>query len=195
MNTLSDLFPKTRAEVLRLLFETGDQENHLRDLARLAKLSPAALQKELTSMAAKELVLTRRDGNRLYYRANTSHLLYPDLRGIVLKSSGIAAELSRILATVGGIDLALIFGSVAAGTATSRSDIDLLVIGSIGLRKLSTTLRGVAESLGREINPICMTPSEWQEKQRKGDAFAKRLSAEPKLWLKGDSDALAAMEI
>ena len=195
MNTLSDLFPKTRAEVLRLLFETGDQENHLRDLARLAKLSPAALQKELTSMAAKELVLTRRDGNRLYYRANTSHPLYPDLRGIVLKSSGIAAELSRILATVGGIDLALIFGSVAAGTATSRSDIDLLVIGSIGLRKLSTTLRGVAESLGREINPICMTPSEWQEKQRKGDAFAKRIVAEPKLWLKGDSDALAAMEI
>jgi predicted nucleotidyltransferase len=195
MNTLSDLFPKTRAEVLRLLFETGDQENHLRDLARLANLSPAALQKELTSMAAKELVLTRRDGNRLYYRANTSHPLYPDLRGIVLKSSGIAAELSRILATVGGIDLALIFGSVAAGTATSRSDIDLLVIGSIGLRKLSTTLRGVAESLGREINPICMPPSEWQEKQRKGDAFAKRIVAEPKLWLKGGSDAFAAMEI
>jgi len=33
MSTLSDLFPKTRAEILRLLFETGDQEIHLRDLA------------------------------------------------------------------------------------------------------------------------------------------------------------------
>ena len=81
--------PKTRAEILRLLFAGGNQEIHLRDLARLAGLSPAALQKELTSLAAKEFVLTRRDGNRLYYRANSSHQLFPDLYGIVLKTSGI----------------------------------------------------------------------------------------------------------
>jgi hypothetical protein len=39
MNTLSDLFPKARAEILRLLFLGGGQEIHLRDLARLAGLS------------------------------------------------------------------------------------------------------------------------------------------------------------
>jgi predicted nucleotidyltransferase len=194
MNTLSDLFPKTRAEILRLLFAGGNQEIHLRDLARLAGFSPAALQKELTSLAAKEFVLTRRDGNRLYYRANTSHPLFPDLCGIVLKTSGIAAELGRALAVVEGIDLALIFGSVAAGTATGRSDVDLLVIGTAGLRKLTPALRGVADSLGREINPICITPAEWRAKLQRGDAFAARVSAEPKLWLKGGPDALAAME-
>jgi DNA-binding transcriptional ArsR family regulator len=194
MSALSDLFPKTRAEILRLLFETGDQEIHLRDLARLASLSPAALQKELTSLAAKELVTTRRDGNRLYYRANTAHPLYPELRGLVLKTSGIAAELRRALEPVDGIDLALIFGSVAAGNATGQSDVDLLVIGSTGLRKLTPALRGIADSLGREINPICITPAEWREKLHRGDAFAARVSAEPKLWLKGGPDALAAME-
>jgi DNA-binding MarR family transcriptional regulator len=65
MSALSDRFPKARAEIFRLLFETGDREIHLRDLARLAALSPAALRKELTSLAAKELVQTRRDGNCL----------------------------------------------------------------------------------------------------------------------------------
>jgi hypothetical protein len=34
---------------------------YLRELARMAELSPAALQKELTALAATELVLTRRD--------------------------------------------------------------------------------------------------------------------------------------
>ena len=194
MCALSDLFPKARAEIFRLLFETGDQEIHLRDLARLAALSPAALQKELTSLAAKELVLTRRDGNRLYYRAHTAHPLYPELHGIALKTSGIPAELTRVLAPVQGIELALIFGSVAAGTATGKSDVDLLVIGSTGLRKLTPALRGLADSLGREINPICLTPVEWRVKRAKGDAFATRVSAEPKLWLKGGPDALAAME-
>jgi predicted nucleotidyltransferase len=194
MSALSDLFPKARAEVLRLLFETGDQEIHLRDLARLAALSPAALQKELTSLAAKQLVLTRRDGNRLYYRANTGHPLYPELHGITLKTSGIAAELARALAPVQGIDVALIFGSVAAGTATAKSDVDLLVIGNVGLRKLIPALRGLADSLGREINPICLTPAEWLQNRAKGDAFTTRVSSEPKLWLKGGPDALAAME-
>ncbi len=86
MNALSDLFPKARSEILRLLFETGEQEIHLRDIARLAEMSPAALQKELTALASKELVLTRRDGNRLYYRANTAHPLYPELNGLVVKT-------------------------------------------------------------------------------------------------------------
>lgn len=194
MNTLSDLFPKTRAEILRLLFAGGNQEIHLRDLARLAGLSPAALQKELTSLAAKEFVLTRRDGNRLYYRANIAHPLFPDLCGIVLKTSGIAAELGRALAAVETIDCALIFGSVAAGTASGQSNVDLLVIGSTGLRKITPALRGVADSLGREINPICVTPAEWRGKLQRGDAFAARVSAEPKLWLKGGPDAFAAME-
>ena len=194
MNALSDLFPKARAEVLRLLFASGDPEIHLRDLARLASLSPAALQKELTSLAAKELVLTRRDGNRLYYRANTAHPLFPDLRGLVLKTSGIAPEISGALSAAEGIDLAFVFGSVAAGTASGSSDVDLLVIGSTGLRKLTPALRGVADSLGREINPVCLTAAEWRGKRRKRDAFATRVAAEPKLWLKGGPDALAAME-
>jgi predicted nucleotidyltransferase len=193
MNTLTDLFPKAKAEIFRLLFAQEDQENHLRDLARLAELSPAALQKELTALTAKELVLTRRDGNRLYYRANPAHPLYPELRGMALKTSGIAAALTKALADIPGIDTALIFGSVAAGSANSQSDIDVLILGHIGLRKLAPVLRKASESLGREINPLCFTPEEWRQKLSKGDALALRVTAEPKLMLKGGTNALAAM--
>ena len=193
MSALSDLFPRTRAEIFRLLFAGGDAEFHLRDLARLADLSPSALQRELGSLTAKELVLLRRDGNRVYYRANAAHPLYPELHQIVLKTAGIADELGRALDTVPGIDLAFLFGSIAAGTATTDSDADLLVVGSAGLRQIAPALRRVAETLGREINPLCLTAAEWRAKLRKGDAFAARVSAEPKLWLKGGPDALAAM--
>lgn len=178
-----------------MLFEHGEQEIHLRDLARLAGLSPSALQKELTTLATKELVLTRRDGNRLYYRANKGHPLYAELRGIVMKTSGIATELGRALQSVDGIELALVFGSTAAGTAHGQSDVDILIIGSAGLRRITPALRGVAESLGREINPVCITPKEWNERLQRGDAFVSRVSAEPKVWLKGGPDALAAMEV
>jgi|688.fasta_scaffold38854_5 predicted nucleotidyltransferase len=193
MSAITDLFPRTRAEILRLLFSNGNLEIHLRDLARLAGMSPAALQKELTHLTNKEFVLMRRDGNRVYYRANAAHPLFAELCGIALKTTGIAAELSRSLSNVDGIVCAWIFGSVAAQTATSQSDVDLLVLGSVGLRKLTPALRGVAQALGREINPVCMSVTEWLEKKRRGDAFVTRVANEPKLWLKGGADELATM--
>ena len=193
MISLNNLFPKTRAEIFRLLFENAEREAHLRDLARMAGLSPASLQKELATLAALELITARRDGNRLYYRANTAHPIYPELRGLVIKTAGIATELQQALSTLKGVELALIFGSTASGIATGNSDVDLLILGPAGLRKIAPALRGLAENLGREINPICLTPTEWRGKSRHGDAFVARILAEPKLWLKGGPDALAAM--
>ena len=193
MTELNDLFPKARAEILRLLFDGASRELHLRDISRLAALTPAALQREASAMAVRELLVTRRDGNRLYYRANTAHPLYPELHGLVVKTAGIGAELQKALASVDGVELAYIFGSTAIGAAGSSSDVDLLILGTAGLRRIAPALRGVADTLGREINPVCLRPTEWREKLRLGDAFISRVAAEPKLWLKGGPDALAAM--
>jgi predicted nucleotidyltransferase len=193
MNALSDLFPKARAEILRLLFDDPAKESHLRDLARLAGLTAAALQRELANLTKGGLLVSRRNGNRLYFRANTSHPLYPELHGLVTKTAGIGAELQRAIAPVTGIDIAFIFGSAAAGTLGSASDVDLLILGSAGLRKVTPALRGIGETLGREINPHCLTPDEWRSKRTAGDAFISRVADEPKIWLKGDPDALATM--
>lgn len=62
MSALADLFPNTRAEILRLLFGDDRREAHLRDLARHAGLSAAAVQRELSALAVLELVVPRRDG-------------------------------------------------------------------------------------------------------------------------------------
>lgn len=193
MTTLADLFPKARAEILRLLFDDPSRELHLRDVARLAGLTPAALQREAISLAKQEILSARRDGNRVYYRANTAHPLFPDIRGIVIKTAGIASTLRQALLPIEHIDLAFVFGSTASGQANSGSDVDLLVLGKAGLRKIAPAIRKVSQSLGREINPICFTPAEWREKLAHGDALVARILAEPKLWLKGGPDALAAM--
>ena len=193
MTALANLFPRARAEILRLLFDDPLKELHLRDAARLAGLTPAALQREASALAAHEILKVRRDGNRVYYRANTAHPLFPELQGIVTKTSGIAPALQAALGSVEGIDLALIFGSTASGAARAGSDVDLLVLGKAGLRKISPALRGVSQNLGREINPICFTPAEWRDRAARGDALVARILAEPKLWLKGGPDALAAM--
>lgn len=194
MLTLAHLFSKTRAEVLRLLFDQPGKESHLRNLARDAGLSPSSLLRELTSLVEMELVISQRDGNRHYYRANEQHPLYPELRGLVQKTSGMTAEIQRALINVEGVDAVLIFGSTAADAMSSSSDIDLLVLGAAGLRKVTSALRGLGLRFNRELNPVCFTIKEWAEKLSRGDIFAKKVWTEPKLWLKGNADVIGELE-
>ncbi|TLD68713.1 toxin-antitoxin system toxin subunit [Phragmitibacter flavus] len=193
MSLLNKLFPKARAEILRLLFADLDREIHLRDLARHAGLTAPALQKELAQLTATDLVLSRRDGNRLYFKANTNHPLYPELHGIVTKTTGIAERLRTALDSIPGIDLAFVFGSIAAGTSTADSDIDLFIIGTTGLRKLTPHLRPLSSELSREINPYCLSPEDWLTQKKRSDAFITRVINEPKLWLKGTPHELARL--
>ena len=56
MNALSDLFPKARGEILRLLFDDPAKEPHLRVPARLTGLTAAALQRDLLSRYRTKIV-------------------------------------------------------------------------------------------------------------------------------------------
>ena len=193
MSVLNVLFPQVRAEVLRLLFTDPGKELHLRELSRLSQLALGTLQAEVRKLAAAELIVARRDGNRLYYRANTSHPVFPELQGLALKTTGLREQLVAALAGLDGLRLAFVFGSQASGTAGAASDVDLLLVGSVGLRALAPRLRPVAEALGREINPHVLAPDTLSAKARSGDAFVTTVLAGPKLWIIGGADELGTM--
>lgn len=193
MSLLQILFPQVRAEVLRLLFADETRELHLRELTRQSGLSLGTLQTEVEKLRAADLLLSRRDGNRLYFRANAAHPLFADLRQLVLKTAGLREVLADALRDVPGIELAFVFGSLAAGTGKAGSDVDLLVIGDAGLRALAPRLRPAAERLGREINPVTMTVAEFARDRAK-KTFLRDVLAKDKLFLKGNSDELARLE-
>jgi predicted nucleotidyltransferase len=193
MSLLEILFPQVRAEVLRLLFADQTRELHLRELTRQSGLSLGTLQTEVEKLCTADLLLSRRDGNRLYFRANAAHPLFADLRQLVLKTAGLREVLADALRDVPGIELAFVFGSLAAGTGKAGSDVDLLVIGDAGLRALAPRLRPAAERLGREINPVTMTVAEFIRDRTK-KPFLRDLLAKDKLFLKGNRDELARLE-
>lgn len=193
MNVLTILFPQVRAEVLRLLFADPGKELHLRELSRLSQLALGTLQAEVRKLATAELILARRDGNRLYYRANSAHPVFPELQGLALKTTGLREQLVSALAGLDGVRLAFVFGSQASGTAGAASDVDLLVVGSVGLRALAPRLRPVAAALGREINPHVLASDTLSAKARSGDAFVASVLAGPKLWIIGGADELGTL--
>jgi len=180
---------KTRAEIFRLLFQRAGTELYLRELHRRSGLSIRPVQQELSKLAQIGLVKLRNDGNRIYYGANTEHPLFPEIRGIVEKTSGVSALLERAI-TGPGVELAFIFGSVGAGKARPDSDLDLFVVGDIGLRTLVKRLGGMSERAGRVINSHVMSKDEFSRKAQKKDHFISNVLGAQKAFVIGTEDEL-----
>jgi DNA-binding transcriptional ArsR family regulator len=186
------LSSRVRSEIFRLLFGLSEKELHVREIERRTGLSIATVRQELKKLLQMELLLARRDGNRLYYRGNKEHPLFPDIQNMVLKTVGIVEPLKEVLDKE-NVNIAFIFGSVANNREGAVSDLDLMVIGTVGLRTVSGWLSGISEKIGREINPHVLSLNEYRKRKRAREHFLNRVIESAKIFIKGNEDDLAAM--
>lgn len=186
MNALAELLSsRGRAEVFRLLFGLSDAPLHLREIQRRAGLSLGTIQQELRKLKRLGLLDSRADGNRLWYQANRGHPLYPEIHRLVLKTSGLVDVLRTTLKDP-RTEWAFVFGSIARGEATAGSDVDLMVVGDLGLRGVTRLLSGVADQIGREVNPHVLRRAELVKRKSAGEPFLTRVLAESKIFVVGD---------
>jgi len=102
--------------------------------------------------------------------------------------------LRQALAPITGkIRLAFIYGSLARGEETARSDVDLLLVGSTTLREVTKYLGPVGRALGREFNPAVFPPREFRKKVAEEDHFIREVLEGPKIWLIGNDRELAGL--
>lgn len=182
-----------RAEILKNLFTREKLSLHLRELARRANLSAPMLLRELRQLVETGLITETKDGNRVLYKANPEHPLYATMCDLVRKTDGMADTLKSVLSDE-KIDTAFIFGSIASGTETAKSDIDVFVIGDIGLREVTRRINQVADSLGRIINPFVISLNEFISRRKHGDHFITEISTAPKIFLKGSANEFERLE-
>jgi predicted nucleotidyltransferase len=193
MNRLAELLSsRARAEIFRLLFSGMGEELHVREIERRSGLNDSTLRQELRKLIRLELVQSRRDSNRVYYRAKTENPLYPEIRNLVLKTSGLADVLKSVL-NDRRIHVAFVFGSVARGEEKAGSDVDLMVIGQLGLRDLSRLLSGIEEKIGREVNPHVLREEEFRKRIRAKEHFVSSIMETPKIFIIGSQRELEAM--
>ncbi|KAF1022887.1 MAG: hypothetical protein GAK30_00826 [Paracidovorax wautersii] len=191
---MDQLFPAARQRVLAVLLLQPQSAFHLRELARLTGSHAGTLAREVDKLAQTGLLLRGEQGNQVRYQANTRHPLFADLAALFRKTHGVVPALREALAPLDGqIRLALVFGSMARATASAGSDVDVLVLGSVGFVELVQALFPLHAALGREVNPVLYTPEEFAARARGGDAFARDVLAKPQLFVKGDAHELAEL--
>lgn len=193
MDTLSEILSsRSRAAVFKLLFSGSERELHLREIQRRSGLNDSTLRQELKKLVRLDLVKRRKDSNRVYYRANRDHPLFTEIRNLVIKTTGMVQVLHEAIETQ-QVNVAFVFGSIATGEETAGSDVDLLVIGDIGLRALSELLSGCSEVIGREVNPYVMTRDEYRKRVASDEHFISHVLKSPKLFVVGTDHDLKAM--
>lgn len=191
MNLLAQILTsQVRAEIFRLLFDRQQASYHLRDLQRRSGLAVGTMQKEIAHLIKIDLIVSKKDGNRVYFSANIEHPIYGDICNLVEKTSGAPEKIAKALAAIPGIQVAFIFGSTAKETTRAHSDIDLIVIGDTGLRALTGVLKPLSSDLGREINPHVYAPEGWLAKVEAKDHFITTVLSEKRIYVIGDEDVL-----
>ncbi|RYF41190.1 MAG: nucleotidyltransferase domain-containing protein, partial [Comamonadaceae bacterium] len=89
---------------------------------------------------------------------------YPELRSIALKTFGLLDPIRDALQPhAGQIEEAFVFGSVAKGTDTEKSDIDVMVIGTVPPLQLFEAANQLQHTLGRTVQFNAYEPAEWRE--------------------------------
>jgi len=191
---VSALFPKARREVLAAMLMHPDRWWFLADLGRHIGVPSSSLQREMESLVSVGVLLRREEGRHVYFKPNPSCPILPELQGIMTKTLGLVDVLCESLAPLEErIRVAFVYGSIARSEELSESDVDLMIVGDVGLADLSPPLDEAEKKLGREVNPTVFSSNEFARKLRDGHHFVESIAEQDKLFIIGGPDDLAAI--
>lgn len=183
----SALFSGVQQRVLALIFGHPQRSFYTSEIIRNVHSGRGAVERELARLEQTGLVSIQRVGNQKHYHANHESPIFNELRGIILKTAGLIEPLKQSLALYREkIKVAFVYGSIAKGTDTARSDIDLMVIGDdLTYAELFAGLQKAETILQRSINPTFLSFDDWCNKLSTKDSVIAKIAAQPKLFIFG----------
>lgn len=187
------LFSKVQQRVLALIFGHPDQSFYTSVIIRTLRSGKGAVERELARLEESGLITVVRIGNQKHYQANRAAPIFQELYSIVQKTNGLREPLRLSLQPVADrIKIAFVYGSIAKGTDTSHSDVDLMVIGdNLTYSDLYSGLEQAEKNIGRPINPTILDLKAWKQKQSEGNSFIQKIGSQPKIFVFGSEADLS----
>ena len=162
---LSQLFTsKTRIQLLLKLFLNPDVSCYLRELATEFAVSPNAVKEELDSLTEAGYLEKKKQGRSLFFRANTSHPIFPELHSIVKKSLGIDRVIEEVRADLGDVKAVFILDDYALGKDSGL--IDLLIVGEVKADRLREYVRITEGKIKRKLRVLVLGADDFEESKQ-----------------------------
>lgn len=129
------------------------------------------------------------------YTLNEQFPLLRGLRSMCLYATGVVAVLRELFADAEGVEVAVIFGSLARGDDRPDSDVDVLVVGEIDGGQLAEIGWEARGRTGRVINMVHYSAEEFERRISQGNAFVRRILDGPLMPIRGEVDGLRRLTI
>ena len=188
----SALFSKVQQRVLALIFGQPERSFYMSEIIRNVDSGTGAVERELSRLQRSGLVSVERIGNQKHYQANPQSPIFAELHGLVIKTVALIEPLRTSLEPHSdGIKAAFVYGSVAKGTDTACSDIDLMVVGDeLNYSELYAALQDTEDVLHRSVSPAFLSLKDWHRKASGKGSFVSKVNALPKIFVIGSQKDL-----
>lgn len=130
---------KARIKLLTKFLLNPGEEFFVRELTRDLDEQINSVRRELENLKKLGLLRARSKARRKYYSVNTDHILYEDLRNIILKATHSFDTLVKQITKLGEVEFILFSGSFLQ----KSTPIDLLVVGKMPEQDLENYLDGL----------------------------------------------------
>jgi predicted nucleotidyltransferase len=179
---------KTRVALLSRLMMNADKSFYIRQLAKETNIPYSMLYKEEKNLASLGVVNEEKKGKVTLVSVNKKLPYFAELKGLVMKTAGLASLLGNALSKVTDVRYALIYGSFASGQETESSDVDVLIVGNVGEERILKAVSAIEEKTGREINYIVWSEGEFRKRVRSNHHILTETARKPVIMLIGEEN-------
>lgn len=178
---------KTRVRLITKLMMNPKQTYYIRELSRELGIPYGMVYREIGNLAGLRIIKLEKRGKITLIHVNESLPYLGDLRNLVLKTTGVSHVILEMIPG-DSVRFMLVFGSMASGDYGERSDIDLMVVGSLEEEPLLEAAKRIEAETGREVNYVLWSEEEFQEKIKSGHHLLLDIAEKPLIMLVGSED-------
>jgi DNA-binding transcriptional ArsR family regulator len=158
---------KTRVRLLVKFFLNPTMKAYLRQLADEFGESTNAVRVELNRLTEAGILESEADGNVINYKAKESHPLFPEIRSIVSKMTGLDSIIEWVIQRLGDLDFAYIIGDYAKGKDSGV--IDVILVGKVDKLYLTELIEKAEDLVQRKIRYLVMNQVELENYKQKNE--------------------------
>ncbi len=190
---ISKLFgSRVRTKVLAWFCTHMDTPSFVRQIASFIGEDPTNVSRELAGLEDLGILKSKRLGNLKQFQVNPECHFLNELKGLMLKTSGVGGQIRDALEKLTGIEGAFLYGPFAEGKERAGSEVNLIIIGDVDLKRLDSMLKNLEVKTGREINYVFYNRMEFKSQRAAQEPFLSSILKSAKLMLVGAEEALGA---
>lgn len=191
--TLEALFvSKVRIKVLRFLLLNPNTKLHLRGIVREIEEEINAVRRELSRLEEVGIVASEEVGSKKFFQVSKDSVFYFELLTMSHKAFGLGGNIIKAKTLLGEVKFALLTEDYLKQNRTGSQKIDLVVIGTINVQKLTEIVEEAEQKLGHEIFYTVFSEREFFLKKKRRDPFVIDIIQQRNVLLVGSYEELIA---